>query len=199
LGALEPQAERTVEARSCIVAPYMQGLDVGSDQLVFAPELLADQAFDLGHLDVEERCQRAHIHGVLEELALARIGIFAVADLRQGDAQEVDILAQLCGWDRLRRIVEQIAAGLDARHILVPGLGVHGHHQVDAAAPPQIAGGRHPHLIPCGQALYVGRKDVARADGYAHAQDRSRKQPIGARRARAVDVGELDDEVVDAL
>ena len=54
------------------------------------------------------------------------------------------------------------------------------------------------HLVPRRQALDVGREDVARGDRHAHAQDRVREQAVGRRRARAVDVGELDDEIVDA-
>src|ERR1700737_4119593 len=56
----------------------------------------------------------------------------------------------------------------------------------------------HPHLIPGRQALDVGGEDVARRDRHAMTQDRAAEQFVGARRARAVDVGEADDEVVYA-
>ena len=45
------------------------------DQLVLALELLADQLLDLGRVHVEQRRQRADIDDVLEQLALARIGV----------------------------------------------------------------------------------------------------------------------------
>src|SRR3546814_13836506 len=51
-------------------------------------------------------------------------------------------------------------------------------------------------FVPGRQALDVGREDVARADRHAHAQDGLGEQLVGRRRARTVDVGELDDEVV---
>ena len=103
------------------------------------------------------------------------------------------------GGSRLRRIVEEIAAGLDLGDVLVPGLRVHRHHHVDAAAPPEMAALADPHLVPGRQALDVRREDVARARRDAHAQDRLGEQRVGAGRARAVDVGEFDDEVVDAV
>src|SRR3989442_9069212 len=52
-------------------------------------------------------------------------------------------------------------------------------------------------LEPGRQALNIGREDVARRDRNTHAQDRLGEQQIRRRRARAVDVGELDDEVVN--
>ena len=57
----------------------------------------------------------------------------------------------------------------------------------------------NPHLEPGRQALDVRRKDVARARRDSHAQDRLGEQRVGAGRARSVDVGEFDDEVVDAF
>ena len=56
-----------------------------------------------------------------------------------------------------------------------------------------------PHLEPGRQALDVRGKDVARAHRDSHAQDRLGEQRIGARRARPVDVGEFDDEIVDGF
>ena len=96
-----------------------------------------------------------------------------------------------------RIVVEQIAAGLDRGDVLVPGLGVHGDHQVDAPAPGEPAGFAHPHLVPGRQALDVGGEDVAR---------RRPALPSAGWRGRTagwrlpnptVDVRELDDEVVD--
>ena len=84
--------------------------------------------------------------------------------------------------------------------VLVPGLRVHRDHQVRAAAARrQVAGFGDPHLIPGRQALDVGREDVAGRRRDSHAQDRLGEQRVGAGRPRSVDVGELDDEVVDPL
>jgi hypothetical protein len=98
---------------------------------------------------------------------------------------------------RLGVVVEEVAAGVDLLHVGVPGLRVHRHHHVDAAAAAEVALLRHAHLVPGGQALDVRREDVARADRDAHAQEGLGEELVGRRRARAVDVGELDDEVVD--
>src|SRR5262249_5479650 len=99
---------------------------------------------------------------------------------------------------RLGGIVEQVAARLDSRHVLVPGLRVHCHHEIGAAARAEVAGFGNAHLVPGRQALDVGWKNIARSDRYPHAQQRTREQLIGGGRARAVDVGEADDEVVYA-
>ena len=60
------------------VAAELQRVDVGVEQLLLALELLADQLLDLGDIDVEQRRQRADIDDVLEQLALARVGVFAL-------------------------------------------------------------------------------------------------------------------------
>ena len=124
----------------------------------------------------------------------------AVADLGQRHADDRDVGAEFRRRQRPGVVVEQVAARLDLGDVLVPGLRVHRHHQVDAAARAEMALLGDPHLVPGRQALDVGRKDVARRDGDAHAQDRlARTARVGAGRAGAVDVGELDDEVVDPL
>ena len=154
---------------------------------------------DRRHVHVEQRRQHAEIDDVLEQLPLPRVGIGAVADRGQRRADDVDVVAELRRRQRLGRIVEQIAAGLDLGDVLVPGLRVHRDHHVDAAAPAEMAALADPHLEPGRQTLDVRRKDVARARRDAHPQDRLGEQRVGARRARAVDVGEFDDEVVDAF
>ena len=171
---------------------------VRRDQLVLALELLGDELLDLGRVDAEKLGERADIDDVLEELALARVGVARVADRGQRHAEDGDVVAELRLRHRPRRIVEEVAARLDLGDVLVPGLRVHRDHQVDAAAPAEMPGLRDPHLVPGRQALDVRGEDVARGDRHAHAEDRAGEEPVGARRARAVDVGELDDEVVDA-
>ncbi len=116
--------------------------------------------------------ERADVDDVLEQLALARVAVGGVADLGERHADDVDVVAELRRRQRLGAVVEQVAAGLDLLHVGVPGLRVHRHHQVDAAAPPEPAVLVDAHLVPGRQALDVGREDVARADRHAHAQDR---------------------------
>jgi hypothetical protein len=174
----------------------VQSLDIRRDQLVLALELLADQSLDHRKVDAEELGKHADIDDVLEELALARIAVAFVADRGQRHADGADVLAEPRRRHRPRRIVEEVSAAVDLGDVLCPGLRVHRHHQVDAAAPADTAGFGDPHLVPGRQALDVRREDVARGDRHAHAQDRAREQPVGARRARPVHIGELHDEVV---
>ena len=53
-------------------------------------------------------------------------------------------------------------------------------------------------LVPGGQSLDVRRKEVLARDGNAHAEDGLHEQAVGARRTGAVDVGDLEGEIVDA-
>ena len=124
--------------------------------------------------------------------------VLGVADRGERYAERRDVVAELRRRQRLGRVVEQIAAGLDLGDVLVPRLRIHRDHEVDAAAAAAPAVLDDAHLVPRRQALDVGRKDVARGHRHAHAQDRLGEQAVRRRRARAVDVGELDDEIVDA-
>jgi len=152
-----------------VVAPDMQRLDVGLDQLFLALVLLAEELLD--HLDVhvEQRGEHADIDDVLEQLALARIGIFAVADRGQRHADDRDVLAEFGSRQRFGGIVEQVAARLDAGDVPVEGLRIHRHHQIGAAAGAQVARLGDAHLVPGRQALNVGWENIARRDRDAHA------------------------------
>ena len=82
----------------------------------------------------------------------------------------------------------------------VPGLRVHRDHQVDAAAArAEMAGLGHPHLVPGRQALDVATGRCCAAPPARPCAGSTWRTAVGAGRARAVDIGELDDEVVDAL
>ncbi len=197
-GALEPDAERMVEIEGHVVAAEAQRVHVRLDQRLLGLELLGDQLFEHPDVHVEQRGERTEIDDVLEQLALARVDIFAIADRGERHADDVDVVAELRFRQRLGRIVEQVAAGLDRGDVLVPRLRVHRHHEVDAAARAEMTGLGDAHLVPGRQALDVGREDVARRDRHAHAQHRASEQLVRARRAGAVDVGEPDDEVVYA-
>ena len=179
--------------------PEIERAQIGLDQGILAAELLADQLFDRRRVHVQERRQCAQIDDVLEQLALARVVVFAVGDRGQRRADDRDVVAEFRRRQRLGRVIKQIAAGLDLGDVLVPGLRVHRHHHVDPAAAAEMALVADPHLEPGRQPLDVRREDVARARRYAHAQDRLGEQRVGAGRARAVDIGEFDDEVVDAF
>ena len=178
----------------------MQRLHVGLQQPLLAPVLLGEQGLDHGGVDVHQHRQRTDIHDVLEQLALARVLVGGVADRGHRHADHVDVVAKGAGGSGPRAVVEQVAAGLElgAR----PASQVCGFIATIMSMPPRRPSqprSRHAHLVPGRQALDVAREDVARADRHAHAQDRLGEQLVGRGRARAVDVGELDDEVVDGF
>ncbi len=150
-------------------------------------------------IHLHQHRQRAQHHDVLEQRALARVFVGGVADRGDRHADDVDVVTKCARRQRPGAVVEQIAAGLDLEQIVVPGLRVHRHHHVDAAAPAEPALLADANLIPGGQALDVAGEDVARAHRHAHAQDGLGEQLVGRGRTRTVDVGELDDEVVDGF
>ena len=188
-----------LEIHHHVVAAEVQRVHVRLDQRVLGAELLGNQLLDHADVHVEQRRERAHIDDVLEQLALARIDVFAIADRGERHADHRDVVAEARGGQGLGRIVEQVAALLDRGDVLVPGLRVHRDHQVDAAARAEMTGFGDAHLVPGRQALNVRREDVARRHRHAHAHDGAGEQLVGAGRARSVDVGKPDDEVVYAL
>ena len=195
--AKEPDV--AIQVRQRVVAAQMQRLDIGIEQPFLAAVLLGEQRFDHRRIDVEQRRQRAHVNDVLEQLPLPRIGVRRVADLGQRHADDDDVLAELGLGQRLGVVVEQIAAAVDRGDVFVPCLRIHRHHHVDAAAAAEIALVGDTHFVPRRQALDVRWENVPRRHRDAHPDDRLREQLVGRRRAGAVDVGELDDEIVDCL
>ena len=98
----QAQPDRAMQIERRVVAADMQRLDVRLDQLVLALVLLADQLLDHLHVHVDQRGERADIDDVLEQLALARIGVFAVADRGQRHADD----------GRCRRGIVEAGSGL---------------------------------------------------------------------------------------
>jgi hypothetical protein len=94
VGTLDAQADRARQVGPGVVVAELEGIDVGADQLVLAAVLVGDQLFDDVEIDAEQGRQRADIHDVLEQLALPRIAVFAVADLGQRNAQHRDVFAK---------------------------------------------------------------------------------------------------------
>src|SRR5204863_5408086 len=83
--ALQTQADRVLHIHHHPIAAEVERVFVGVEQLFLAFVLLGNQLFDFGDVHVEQRGQCADIDDVLEQLALARIGIFSVADRGQRD------------------------------------------------------------------------------------------------------------------
>ncbi len=197
--ALHTQADRTRQVGDGVIKAQLQCIDIGPNQLVLAAILVGNQLFHHAKVDAQQRGQGTDVHDVLEQLALAGIRVFAVAHLGQRNAEHGDVLAEARARQALGRVVEQVAAGLDLGDVAIPGLRIHRHHQVATATATQPTGGGNAHLVPGRHPLDVGRKDVARRHRHAHAHDGPGKQFVGRCRARAIDIGELDDEVVAAF
>ena len=200
VAARDANAERAVETGCGVVVADAQRAQIGRDQTWSLPLNCSAISFSTTRdFDVEQRRERADIDDVLEQLALARLGIFARADVGQRHAEDDDVVAQLRRGDRPRGIVEEIAARLDRGDVRSK---VCGFIATIISVPPRAPRWPSPDdadFVPGRQALDVRGEDVARRDRHAHAQNRSREQEIGARRAGAVDVREADDEVVYAL
>ena len=200
VAALDPEPDR-LEVVARVVEAQAERVAVGVEQrrLVLAAELHGEEPVDDFGLDAEDRGERADVHHVLEQLPLADVRVRLVADVGQRHAQQRDVVPQLRVRQRLGRVVEHEAARLDLGEVGLPGLRIHRDHQLDAAAPAAPAGLDHADLVPGRHALDVRREDVARRDRHAHPQDRLGEQAVGRGGTRAVDVGELDDEIVGAL
>ena len=75
--------------------------------------------------------------------------------------------------------------------------GVQRDDQVDLRRTRRVAVLADADLVPGRQPLDVRREDVLARDGNPHPEDRLHEQAVGARRAGAVDGGDLEREVVD--
>ena len=157
----------------------MQRTHIGLKQPLFALVLLGEQFLDDLGIDFHQHRQRTQHHDVLEERALTRVFIGCVANRRDRHADDMDVLAKRARRQWPCAVVEQVTTRLDLGQILRPGLRIHRDHHVDATAATQPTALGHSHLVPGGQALDVGRKDVARADRHTHAQNRFGEQLIG--------------------
>jgi hypothetical protein len=159
-------------------------------------KLLVEQLVDDGHVDVEQRHQRAEVGDVLHQDPLARVVEDLVAELGEGDADEGDVGAGEGSVERPARIVQQRATRADLLDVARVGLDVHGDDQVVVERARRVAGLADPHLVPGRQPLDVGGKQVLSRDGDPHPEDRLHEETVRARRPRPVDVSQLEREVV---
>ena len=198
VGLFDSKADRALQVLQRVVASEVQCMDVGGQELFLALVLFTDQLLDQLGIEIEQGRERAEVDDVLKQLALARVGVSRVGDRGQRHAEHRDVISEFRRRHRLRRIIEQIAAGLDRGDVLVPGLRVHRDHHVDAAARAQMSVLGDPDFVPGRQALNIRWKDIARRNRDAMTQDGAGKHLVSARRTRAVDVGKPYDEIVYA-
>ena len=194
---LDPAGQRMVEVLGREVVSETERQLVGRAKLVLAGELLGEQLRDDVHIEAEHRDQRARAGDVLHEDALARPAKRVVAHLRERHAEVGHVLADQCSVERPRRVVHGVAAAHHLRDIALVCLPVHRHHHVVPAGARDMTVLVDPDLVPGRQSLDVRRKEVLAGDRNAHPEDGAHQQVVGARGAGAVDVGELQREVID--
>ena len=182
-----------------IVVAELHGLHVRVDDRDLLAEAFGEQLANDLHIDFQQRGKQAQVHDVLHQDAVAHADEILIADFGQRGAEDRDVLAreQRRAWPR--RVVDQEAARTHFAHVLRVGLGIHRDHEVDAAGARDVAFPGHADLVPGGQALDVRGKIVFPHDRDAHPEDGLHQHRVGTGRARAVHVGELDDEVVYAV
>ena len=111
----------------------------------------------------------------------------------------MDIAADMPQIKWLGGVIEHVAAGLDLTHVFGEALWVDADHHVDTTAPAQIAIAADPDFIPGRKSLNIGWENIPWAYRDPHTEYRLGEHAIGAGRTGAVDVGELNDKVVDRL
>ena len=196
VAAFDLDAYRAGQMLGSEIPPQAKGAQIGIQQLLFAFVLLSEQLFEHTFFNTQKAAQGPHINDVLEELALAWVGVNSVRNFRQRHANDVNVVTEFGLRQGFGAVIKQVATSVNLGNVGIPGLRVHCHHHVDAATAAEVAFFTHARFVPSGQALDVAGEDVARTHRHAHAQNRLCEEFVGRGRTRAVHVGELDDEVV---
>ena len=95
VAALDLQAERVVEVLAAVMQAHHEGVEVGLEQLGLALVLLAEQGRDHFGLDAEHGREHADVDDVLQQLALARVGVAGGAEIGERHAEHLDVAAEL--------------------------------------------------------------------------------------------------------
>ncbi len=195
---LELQGQWAGEMLLGIGIAQLDGLEVAGHQFLLVGEGLFQELFDHGHVYIQQRREGPQVTDVLHEDAGADVLELLVHQLRQGHAEQGDVFPRQLLVPGPGGVIQEITAGAHFRQVLGVSLGVHGHHDVHPAGAGEITLAAHADLEPGGQALDVGGEEVLAHHGDAHAEDGLHEQAVGAGGTGAVDVRDLDDEVVYA-
>ena len=190
--------ERAVEMLEREIPPQLERLHIRADQFLLALVLICNHVRQNVKVHAQEGGQRTDIDDVLEQLPLLRIGVNGLDQRRDRNPEIVDVIALEFARLRARGVVQQPAPRDDISDVPRVGFCIHGNEEIDAISAAEMAGFTDPDLEPRRQALNVRREDVPRCRRNAHAEERLREHAVGGGRAGAVDVRELDHEVVDA-
>ena len=179
-----------------VVVSQADGDLIGLQQRLLAGESLAQQLPDDVEIEFQQRGQHTHIGDVLHQDAGPRVVEVLVAHARQGNAQDMHVLAAQHFAARPGGVVKQVTARGQFAKVALIGLGVHRHCDVHAAGTGQVAALAGAHLVPGGQSLDIGREVILACDRDAHPVKGLHQQRIGAGRAGAVYVGDANRELV---
>ena len=195
---LEMKRQRALEVFLRVVVAKPDGAMVGVEQRLLLAELLVQHLVDDRDVDLEQGHQRADVGDVAQQRAVAVALERLDAHLAERDAEDGDLGAHEGGVERPGRVVQQVAAGAHRRHVLGIRRRIERDDEVDLGRTRRVAVLADPNVVERRQSLDVRREDVLPRDRNAHAEDRLHEQAVGAGRARAVDGGHLECEVVDA-
>ena len=199
MSSFEVDTNGAVKMGTGVLVPQLKRIDVGGNQLFLALELVSHQILEHVEIYVHQGRQSTHIDDILEQQALAGIGVFPQANIGERYADVVDILTHQPQVQWLGGVIDKITPGFDLGHVTFDALWIDTDHDVGAPAPPKITVLADANLVPGGHALDIGRKDISWADGDAHPEDGLGKHTVGAGRASAIHVGKLYDEVINGL
>ena len=142
--------------------PQLQGVDIRQYEVFLALELILHQAGQHLEVHVQQRSQRADITHVLEQQPLPGIVILLIADACKRQADDGDVVAMQPQVQRFGAVIDKVSAGEHLTDILRHALRIHGQRNIDPSAAPEIPFVVDPHLVPRGQPLDIGRKNIFR-------------------------------------
>ncbi len=157
-------------------------------------ELLADDGFDGGEIDGEELRGDADVDHIFDELAKLGFGAGGDDELIEGDGVVGEVGAAVGDFEGF--VEDEGGAGLEAADVVGDGVGVHGDEEIDVGFARDPAVFADADGVPGGETGDVGWEEVFAGDGDSHAEDAAEKDGVCGLRARAVDGGDVDGEVV---
>ena len=194
---LEVDGQRAVEVLHRVVVAEVDREVIRVEQLRLGREGLLQQFSHDLHVDLQQGRQGADVADVLHEDPHPRSLEVVDGHLREGDAQEGDVVAVQVARQRPARVVQDPAARRDLLDVALVGGRVHRDGQIEAGGPRGVAVGVGTDLVPGGQPLNVRREEVLPRHGNPHAEDRAAQQSVGAGRPRPVHRPDLEGEIVD--
>ena len=180
-----------------VVAQSDRGI-VGVEQPWLLRELLHQHPTDEVDVEVQQRGERAGVHDIAQQRAVAVALEVLDAELPERNAEYRVAFTHELWLEGPRRVVEQIAAGPHRRDVSRVCGRIQRNDEIHLVRPRGVAVLADANLVDRRQSLNVRRKEILPSDGDAHAKDGPHQQAVGTRRTRAIHRRHLEREVVDA-